>query len=574
MNLSSFRARGLSLSFTFGIAYFCACTGTVQRPDGPGGGDDPRAPKSPNSPQPPGPRPEGPVVVDPNAEKGVFDFHGEGFDGLARISSMEYRNILTDVFGAIPAQLSLPDDEGDAAGTGFVGQSFAMTDTAFAAYQTAAETVAAALLDRPLSDKLNCDLAKGDRACVEKFLDTFAARLLRRPLDADGKSQMLGLYDRARTEFTATAREAAALVIARLLLSPQFLHKIEPEAGASSNEPRLVHLDAFALASRLAFFLWRSGPDSELLAAAQSGEILKPEVMASQARRLLADPRAAVVIQAFHAQWLERGHLDEAQREDPRFTEALKTAMATESDKFVKHVVFDGNGGLTDLLTARYSFLTPELAKLYGVPSPRGVDQPTPFDASVKRAGMFGHASFLAGHATERDSNPITRAVTLFERVLCRELPKVPPNVAEMEVEDRLSHPVCGGCHRSFEPLGLGLELYGSLGEERSTTGRKVDGNIADSVEIDGVFTGSEELGRRLLSGVDGPYCYARQWFRFAVGRVEGPLDVSSMNDAVEAFRSAKLDVRELLISVVQTRSFRTRSERPANEQRTCTTSI
>ena len=64
------------------------------------------------------------------------------------------------------------------------------------------------------------------------------------------------------------------------------------------------------LASRLSFFLWSSIPDDELLDAAIRGELSKPEVLAKQTRRMLADPRARSLASNFADQWLYLRNLD------------------------------------------------------------------------------------------------------------------------------------------------------------------------------------------------------------------------------------------------------------------------
>ena len=46
------------------------------------------------------------------------------------------------------------------------------------------------------------------------------------------------------------------------------------------------------MASRLSFFLWASIPDERLLALAERGQLTSPPVLAKEARRMLADPRA------------------------------------------------------------------------------------------------------------------------------------------------------------------------------------------------------------------------------------------------------------------------------------------
>ena len=47
------------------------------------------------------------------------------------------------------------------------------------------------------------------------------------------------------------------------------------------------------LASRLAFFLWSTTPDDQLINLASRGQLSNPKVLEAQVRRMLADPRSA-----------------------------------------------------------------------------------------------------------------------------------------------------------------------------------------------------------------------------------------------------------------------------------------
>jgi len=65
-----------------------------------------------------------------------------------------------------------------------------------------------------------------------------------------------------------------------VLCSPEFIY-LEEKPG---------RLDDYALASRLAFFLWNSPPDDELRRCAEKKQLHEPDVLRAQTERLLADP--------------------------------------------------------------------------------------------------------------------------------------------------------------------------------------------------------------------------------------------------------------------------------------------
>ena len=86
--------------------------------------------------------------------------------------------------------------------------------------------------------------------------------------------------------FYATARPerdfetGVATSLEAILASPQFVFRIEERpAGVAGARSRL---DDYALASRLSFFLWASGPDDQLLDLASQGKLSLPGVLASR----------------------------------------------------------------------------------------------------------------------------------------------------------------------------------------------------------------------------------------------------------------------------------------------------
>ncbi len=69
--------------------------------------------------------------------------------------------------------------------------------------------------------------------------------------------------------------DAVRAVLARVLVSPAFLYRLEPVARSAEQA-----LDRWELASRLSFFLWSSIPDDELRRAAAAGELSNPTLLA------------------------------------------------------------------------------------------------------------------------------------------------------------------------------------------------------------------------------------------------------------------------------------------------------
>ena len=140
-----------------------------------------------------------------------------------------------------------------------------------------------------------------ERACARQILTRLARRGFRRPVAAADVEALLPFYEEGRRAGGFDAGIQAALE--RLLISPQFLFRIE--RGPDGAEPSTIfRVSDVELASRLSFFLWNSPPDEELLAVAERGRLGEPAVLAAQTRRMLADPRAALMASGFAGQWL------------------------------------------------------------------------------------------------------------------------------------------------------------------------------------------------------------------------------------------------------------------------------
>ena len=140
-----------------------------------------------------------------------------------------------------------------------------------------------------------------ERACARQILTRLARRGFRRPVSTSDVEALLPFYEEGRRAGGFDAGIQAALE--RLLISPQFLFRIE--RGPDGAKPNAIfRVSDVELASRLSFFLWNGPPDEELLSVAERGRLGEPAVLAAQTRRMLADPRAALMAAGFAGQWL------------------------------------------------------------------------------------------------------------------------------------------------------------------------------------------------------------------------------------------------------------------------------
>ena len=249
------------------------------------------------------------------------------------------------------------------------------------------------------------------------------------------------------------------------------------------------------------------------------------------------------------------------------------------------HLVWN-DGNFMDAFTADYTFLNADLARLYGVPIPAGEFELVKLPADVPRAGILGHATFLASTAGPVETSPTARGMFVREHLLCQVVPNPPPGVnttlpeptadaVRAKRERMLEHvenQSCAGCHRLMDPIGFGLEKYDAVGswrekeiieiggEEgpRRRTTQQVD--ITALGEIAGVpnstFADSRELGRILASSPVCQECVVKQMFRYAFGRAESPSDRLSIGRVAAAFKESGFKFKEMLVAFIRSPQF------------------
>lgn len=496
-----------------------------------------------------------------------------GFTPFRRLTRHEYNRTVLDLLGdaSAPADAFPPEEEVH----GFDNNAGALTmsDLLAEAYLGAAESVAArAVTD--LDRLLACAPDTAADACALDFIDSFGARAYRRPLDAEERAILETVYASGLAQWDHAT--GVRLVIETMLQSPQFLYRIEvgepPASGATWARPT-----QFEMASRLSYLFWGSMPDGELFGAARAGNLATADQIEAQARRLLADPRAAEQIAHFHEQWLgvrDLAALDKDTESYPAFSTDLLPSMQEEVRRFTTHVMTEGGGTIEEILTAPYTFVDPPLAAYYGLsaaeaPGFRRVDlDPT------RHAGVLTLGGLLAVNALPTETSPILRGKFVQERLLCNALPSPPDDIeivppdpdATLTTRERFEQhradPLCAGCHDLMDPIGFGLEHFDGAGRWRDDEhGLPIDdsGELVGS-DVDGPFVGPAELGRKLAGSAQVRTCVTTHWFEYAQGRLATEEDRCSIQQLDARLAESGGDQRELLIELVRSDAFRYRA--------------
>ncbi|RYD72029.1 MAG: DUF1592 domain-containing protein, partial [Verrucomicrobiaceae bacterium] len=307
--------------------------------------------------------------------------------------------------------------------------------------------------------------------CAERILTRLMRLAYRRPVTSYDLQKALGFYRDAKAKEGFDAGIAAAL--SAMLVNPEFLFRIEREPTSIS--PNTVYrISDGELASRLSFFLWSSIPDDELLAAAERGELHKPEVLEGQVQRMLSDSRAQNLTRNFAAQWLHLRNLESITpdlRLFPDFDDNLREAFRRETELHFETVMRE-NLSVLDLLKADYTFLNERLAKHYGIANVYGSHfRRVTLDQNSQRGGLLRQGSILSVTSYATRTSPVIRGKWVLENILGTPPKPPPPNIPALKdntvleslpIRERLAQhradAACASCHNAMDPVGFALE--------------------------------------------------------------------------------------------------------------------
>lgn len=410
-----------------------------------------------------------------------------------------------------------------------------------------------------------------EAGCARTILTRLATKAFRRRLDSSDPAVdlLMSFYENAR--HTGDFEEGVRAALARLLVDPQFLYRIE-------SQPRpmqagvLYPVSDTDLASRLSFFLWSSIPDDTLLSLAAEGRLSQPAVLEQQVRRMLADPRASALVDNFADQWLRVRELRSAQPSDPDFDENLRQAFRQETQMLFGSIMREDRS-LIDLLDANYTFVNERLARHYGIPNIHGgYMRRVSLPADSPRRGLLGQGSILTVTSAGDRTSPVQRGAWVMETLFGAPVPQPPPGVDQnlkegadlsrpMTVREKLelhrANPNCAACHRIMDPIGFSLEHFDLDGRWRDRDGSSpidATGNLVDGTSLKGV----NDLRAALLSRSDSfMTSLTERLLTYALGRRIEYYDQPAIRKIVRDSKRADYRFSAVVVGIVQSLPFR-----------------
>jgi Protein of unknown function (DUF1592)/Protein of unknown function (DUF1588)/Protein of unknown function (DUF1587)/Protein of unknown function (DUF1585)/Protein of unknown function (DUF1595)/Planctomycete cytochrome C len=348
-----------------------------------------------------------------------------------------------------------------------------------------------------------------ETASAEKIIARLLRQAYRRPVSTADAKPIMAFYHQGRKD--GNFESGIEMAISAILVSREFLTHVEREP---SDKPSgaVFPLTDIDLASRLSFFLWSSSPDDTLLLLAERGDLHKPEVLAEQVKRMLADPKSDALVRNFASQWLHLRNLDSFTPEArlfPDFDDNLRQSMRRETELLFQDVL-NNNRSVMSLIESKYTYLNERLARHYGIPHVHGAHfRRVEVTKESRRGGILRHGSVLTVTSYATRTSPVLRGRWVLENILGTPPPPPDPNVpsldsvkvsANLPVRERLAvhreNPACASCHDIMDPPGFAMEQFDAIGQWREREGEipiNASGGLPDGqqfVGIDGLEQG------------------------------------------------------------------------------------
>jgi hypothetical protein len=421
-------------------------------------------------------------------------------------------------------------------------------------------------------------------SCATSFIQAFGRTTFRTTLAATDPRVVS--YSNLFMAGSSNA-DGAQAVVAAMLQSPYFLYR--SELGTASGGT--FALTPYEVATELAYTLTGTTPDSTLLAAADSvstGSLSIASMVDQNASRLLsggATP-ASLAVMGFMDGWLGLSRLYTTAHDATvyQLSPSLQSDMWTESQDLIMEA-FNGGAPFASVLTADHSFLNPELAAFYGIPTG---SLATSF-SSVKYAGvtprdpgLLATGTILNGYARPDTDSPTQRGHLIRSRLLCQAIPPPPsnanttftpsstPETTRDQFINEHEQGSCGTCHKQMDWIGFAFENYDGWGRYRTTDNgfpTNDDGIIYADPEgaQDNVtgLSGSGSLGAYLAQSPDVTRCMERYWTYYTFGASTWAQDACTY-DAIDSEAQANgFTLKSVLLAILHAPNFTSRVQDP-----------
>jgi len=408
---------------------------------------------------------------------------------------------------------------------------------------------------------------------VRELLYPFVARAWRQPIDLPVLDPLVGFYDEERAE-GASFDGAIKTAMTAALMHPNFLYRFT-QRNPNEGERRLTGNE---LATRLAFTLWGSLPDAELLALGD--RLQEDDVLRQQVERMRTDDRIIALAREFASNWLQFSDFSATVNPDPdRFKgfDQVKGDMQREAELFFTDL-FKNNRPVTNIIDADYTFLNKNLAQWYGI---GGVDHSDFRQVALsgknraQRGGIFGMGAVLVKYSEPLRTSPVRRGAWFYEHFLGHHLPSPPANVPAIsdderneegqsireQLEEHRDNPACFSCHDKIDPPGIALEKFDAVGRwrEQDLADEPIDDQgkfVSNGLVLDGV-EGLRQFVQDQQDVFLNNFCH--ELLGYCLGRTLEPTDEPLVEQMMQVLKNNEYRPAAALEVIILSNQFRTR---------------
>jgi hypothetical protein len=441
----------------------------------------------------------------------------------------------------------------------------------FTPYTAWVAAIVARVREHPAS-VIDC-AAEGDApSCLREQARSFVARAFR-GVTSDAQ------LERFTSFFLASASElgvpvATGDLVDLTLTSPSYVFRDEVQTDAAR-----ALLPAQQL-QNVSYTLADAPPEAVGLSlATAAAQVGTNEALQRTVEQVLATPAARDKLLRFFTAWLEVKEPDEFTIDAgvfPEFTAEVAAAAVAETRAFLEHRLSAAAPALKDVTQSTQSFVGEALAAIYGIDNPSAT-MPVELDPE-QRLGIFTQPAVIASHSGPTTTRLVKRGVFFTRKVMCLPLgvppedvdttvPATPGATERQRIEGATQSPRCQGCHAFINPFGFMQENYDAIGRWRTTDeGLPIDADISVDFLDEGPFTASSpvEALRGFTDSLRFQQCFARQLFRFYMGRDEEPGDDPVLRQMFFGF--AHQDAQDIVLALrtlAGSPAFSQRSEAP-----------
>ena len=432
------------------------------------------------------------------------------------------------------------------------------------AYSRLAEIIVGKLDVLKFSARFSRSRKLSTDATMRQLVESMGKWLFRGPLEEREVTNYSGIA----TTVASTGgdfKEAVRFIIEAMLQSPRFIYRVEMQRGDGSSWP----VNDFELASRLSYIIWGAPPDRQLMKAAQASQLGSAKRIATEAARMLKDPRAIRQSERFISEWLNLDRLDNLKPDPDRFggfDPELARDMKRETLAFFNDLAWKRKRPLSELFNAQFTYATPKLARHYGL-KPRGPGlQRYDLSGVASRGGLLTQGSTLTIGGD--DASMVTRGLFVLNHLLRGQVKDPPPSVDTTPVplrsglshrkvsEQRLANVACAGCHKRFEPIAFALEKFDGVGGFREVDEHGNRLREDGTIQMPGAsrpipFKTSAELMNLLAGSERVRATMTWKLAQFAVGRPLGAADAASVRSIHKAAWKAGGSWSDLVTALV-----------------------